>query len=265
MLGAARWRSSFPWGGCCTCRNRPACRRFGVQPPRPPWQSCFRRLGPSRLPETATPTSMATIPAFGTSCGASEANWPRNRSKEVNVCPWSRLEGVRRCSWRAGKHCRPTHLHPGNLLDHLLRDHGSDPAQRDQALAMLAGSMPGGQAGPFASAQARSRTLALPTRARPAGGQGASQSAASSGAGGSAAVSSTGSAGASASGSGAERSAVMSGGPSSAATPSAGGRQGQVSGRAQGSSSQPPAPGAGGSPPSNDLDPAGDPDPAAQP
>ena len=76
-----------------------------------------------------------------------------------------------------------THLHPRDLLDHLLRDHGSGPAQRDQAMAMLAGIMPRGQAGPFLSAQARSRTLALPTRAYPAGGQGASQLVASSVAG----------------------------------------------------------------------------------
>ena len=91
-------------------------------------------------------------------------------SKEMNVCPWSRLDGAGGCSWRAGKHCRPAQLHPRDLLDHLLRDHGADPAQREQAMAMLAGVMPGGQAGPFASAQARSRTLALPTGARPAGG-----------------------------------------------------------------------------------------------
>ena len=71
----------------------------------------------------------------------------------INVCPWSRLDGAGHCSWRAGKHCRPTHLHPRDLLDHLQRDHGADPAQRDQAMAMLAGVMPGDQAGPFASAQ----------------------------------------------------------------------------------------------------------------
>ena len=122
-------------------------------------------------------------------------------SKELNVCPCSRLEGAGHCSWRAGKHCRPAHLHPKDLLDHLMRDHGSDPAQRDQAMAMIASIMPGGQAGPFTSAQARSRSLALPTRARPAGGQGALQSATSSGASGSAAVSSMGGAGASGSGS----------------------------------------------------------------
>ena len=42
---------------------------------------------------------------------------------------------------------------------------------------MLAGVMPGGQAGPFASAQARSRALMLPTGARPTAGRGASPSA----------------------------------------------------------------------------------------
>ena len=108
-------------------------------------------------------------------------------SKTINVCPWSRLDGAGHCTRRAGKHCRPTHLHPKDLLDHIQRDHAADPAQRDQALAMLAGVMPGGQAGPFASAQARSRALTLPTDARPAAERGASLSAARSGAIGSAA------------------------------------------------------------------------------
>ena len=103
-------------------------------------------------------------------------------SKAVNVCPWSRLDGAGQWTWRAGKHCQPAHLHPKDLLDHLQRDHAADPAQRDQALAMLAGVMPGGQAGPFASAQARSRALMLPTGARPAEERGAWQSAAQPGA-----------------------------------------------------------------------------------
>ena len=122
-----------------------------------------------------------------------------------------------------------------------------------------------GQAGPFASAQARSRTLALPARARPAGAQRASQSVRSSGAGGSAAVSSNGSKGASGLGSGAARSAAVSSGTRPATTPSAGGRQGSVCGCAQGTSGPPPAPGAGDPPPFGDQSPAGDPDPAAQP
>ena len=142
-------------------------------------------------------------------------------SKELNVCPWCRLEGAGLCSWGASKHCRPAQLHPKDLPDHLMRDHGSDLAQRDQAMAMIAGIMPRGQAGRFASAQARSRTLALPTRGRPAGGQGASPSATSSGASGSAATSLTGSARASASGNGDARSAVSSA-IRPAATPSAG-------------------------------------------
>ena len=99
-------------------------------------------------------------------------------SKTINVCPWSRLDGAGHCTWRAGKLCRPTHLHPKDLLDHIQRDHAADPAQRDQALAMLAGVMPGGQGGPFALAQARSRALMLPRGARPAAERGASPSAA---------------------------------------------------------------------------------------
>ena len=93
-------------------------------------------------------------------------------TKTINVCPWSRLDGAGHCTWKAGKHCRPTHLHPKDLLDHIQRDHATHPAQRDQALAMLTGVMPGGQAGPFASAQAGSRALTLPTGARPAASAG---------------------------------------------------------------------------------------------
>ena len=184
-------------------------------------------------------------------------------SKAINVCPWSRLDGAGHCSWRAGKHCRPAHLHPKELLDHLQRDHAADPAQRDQALAMLAGIMPGGQAGPFASAQTRTRALTLPTSARPAGGQGASQSAAQPGAIGSAAqrgaTTSTGSAAASASRGEAAGGPAASAGSKPAAAASGGDPWGQ------GPSRQPPAPGAGGRPPSNDRDPARGPGPQAQP
>ena len=49
-------------------------------------------------------------------------------SKELNVCPWSKLEGAGYWTWRGGKHLRPSRLHPKDLLDHLARDHGSDPA-----------------------------------------------------------------------------------------------------------------------------------------
>ena len=99
-------------------------------------------------------------------------------SKAINLCPWSQLDVAGHCTWKNGKHCQPAHLHPKDLLDHLQRVHAADPARRDQALAMLAGVMPGGQAVPFASAQARSRALMLPTGARPAEGRGALQSAA---------------------------------------------------------------------------------------
>ena len=152
-------------------------------------------------------------------------------SKVINVCPWSRLDGAGHCSWKAGKHCRPAHLHPKDLPDHIQRDHAADPAQRDQAMAMLAGIMPGGQAGPFASAQARSRALALPTGARPAGGQGAPQSAAQPWAVGSAAqrgaTTSTGSEEASASSGGAAGEPAASAGSNPAAATSSGDPRGQ--------------------------------------
>ena len=191
-------------------------------------------------------------------------------SKTINVCPWSRLHGAGHCTWRASKHCRPTHLHPKDLLDHIQRDHAADPAQRDQALAMLAGVIPGGQAGPFASAQARSRALMLPTGARPAEERGASPSAARSGAIGSAAwrgaVTSTGSTAASTSGGQAEGEPAASAGSQQTTAASGGGPRGQ------GPPRQPPAPGAGGPPgpaggplPSSDPDPAGGPGPQVQP
>ena len=191
-------------------------------------------------------------------------------TKAINICPWSRLDGARHCTWKAGTHCRPTHLHPKDLLDHIQRDHATDPAQRDQALAMLAGVMPWGQAGPFASAQAGSRALTLPTGARPAAERGASPSVARSGAIGSAArrraVTSTGSTAASTSGRQAEGDPAASAGSQQATTASGGGRRGQ------GPPRRPPAPGAGrlpgpagGPPPSGDPDPAGGPDPHVQP
>ena len=191
-------------------------------------------------------------------------------SKTINVCPWSQLDGAVHCTWRAGKYCRPTHLHPKDLLDHIQRDHAADPAQQDQALAMLAGVMPGGQAGPFASAQARSRALMLPTGARPAAGRGASPSAARSGAIGSAArlgaVTSTGSTAASTSGGQAEGEPAASAGSQQTTAASGGGPRGQ------GPPRKPPAPGAGGPPgpaggpaPSSDPDPAGGPGPHVQP
>ena len=187
----------------------------------------------------------------------------QRRTKAINVCPWSRPDGAGHCTWKAGKHCRPAHLHLNDLLDHLQRDHVTDPAQRDQELAMLAGIMPGGQAGPFASAQARSRALTLPTSARPARGRGASQSAAQPGAIGSAAqrgaTTATGSAAASVSGGEAAGGPAASAGSKPAAAASGGDPRGQ------GASHQPPGPGAAGPPASDDPDPASGSGPQAQP
>ena len=191
-------------------------------------------------------------------------------TKTIKVRPWSRLDGAGHCTWKASTHCWPTHLHPKDLLDHIQRDHATDPAQRDQALAMLAGVMPGVQAGPFASAQAGSRALTLPKGARPAAERGASLSAARSGAIGFAAwrgaVTSAGSTAASTSGRQAVGDPAASAGSQQATTASGGGPRGQ------GQPCRPPAPGAGGPPepaggppPSDDPDAAGGPDPHVQP
>ena len=68
-------------------------------------------------------------------------------SNELNVCPWSKLEAASHCAWRAGKHLRQSHLRPKDLLDHLGRVQGSDPAQREQALTMIKDVVPGGLVG----------------------------------------------------------------------------------------------------------------------
>ena len=39
--------------------------------------------------------------------------------KKINVCPWSWLDGAGHCTWKVRTHCRPTHLHPKELLDHI--------------------------------------------------------------------------------------------------------------------------------------------------
>ena len=101
---------------------------------------------------------------------------------DVNVCPWSGLEGAGQCPWRASHHLKPSHLNPRDLLDHLARDHRSDPAQREQAEAMITGVMPGGLTGPFAAAKAGSSTLAQPSRVQSLWAQEASSSVALSGA-----------------------------------------------------------------------------------
>ena len=110
----------------------------------------------------------------------------------VNVCPWSKLEGAGQCQWRAGRHPRPSHLNPRDLIDHLAKDHGSNPAEREQAEAMVTGVMPCVRTVPFAVAKARPVTLALPSGAQPPGAQAASSSSALSGTKRSAAVPSMG-------------------------------------------------------------------------
>ena len=273
---ADAWRrcveEQFPVGGMLHLPQPPSLPP--VRPASSPAAAARRapRAAPKPPPKRSPPLqygAYANIRYVLRNFGGDLATEQRG-SKAINVCPWSRLDGAGHCTWRAGKLCRPAHLHPKDLLDHLQRDHAADRAQRDQALAMLAGVMPGGQAGPFASAQARSRALMLPTPARPAEEREASQSAAQPGAIGPAArrgaVTYTGSTAASTSGGQAEGVPAASAGSQPATAASGGGPRGQ------GPPRQPPAPGAGGppgpagAPPwSSDPDPAGSPGPHVQP
>ena len=268
-----RWvEEQFPVGGMLHLPQPPSVPP--VRPAAPP--AAAARQAPKAAPKP--PPKRGQPPQYGGYAniryvlqhfGGDLATEQRG-TKTINVRPWSRLDGAGHCTWRAGTHCRPTHLHPKDLLDHIQRQHATDPAQRDQALAMLAGVMPGGQAGPFASAQAGSTALTLPAGARPAAERGASPSAARSGAIGSAprrgAVTSTGSTAASTSGGQAEGEPAASAGSQQATTALGGGRRGQ------GPPRRPPAPGAAGPPepasgppPSSDPDPAGGPDPRMKP
>ena len=77
-LGAVGWSGSFLWGGCCTCRNHQACRRFGLRRPRPLRRGRPQRQRPSRHPRGAPHLSMADMPTFGTCCSTSAATGPRS-------------------------------------------------------------------------------------------------------------------------------------------------------------------------------------------
>ena len=170
-----RWvEEQFPVGGMLHLPQPPSVPAVR---PAASWAAAAR---PAPKAAAKPPPKRSAPPQYGASANiryvlqhfSGDLATEQPGSKTINVCPWSRLDGAGRCTWRAGKHCRPTHLHPKDLLDHIQRDHAADLAQRDRALAMLAGVMPGGQARPFASAAARSRALMLPTGARPAAERG---------------------------------------------------------------------------------------------
>ena len=172
-----RWvEEQFPVGGMLHLPQPPSVPP--VRPAAPP--AAAARQAPKAAPKP--PPKRGQPPQYGGYANiryvlqhfGGDLATDQRGTKTINVCPWSRLDGAGHCTWKAGTHCRPTHLHPKDLLDHIQRDHATNPAQRDQALAMLAGVMPGGQAGPFASAHAGSTALTLPTGARPAAERGAS-------------------------------------------------------------------------------------------
>ena len=268
-----RWvEEQFPVGGMLHLPQPPSVPP--VRPAAPP--AAAARPAPKAAPKP--PPQRSPPPQYGAYAniryvlqhfGGDLATEQRG-SKTINVCPWSRLDGAGHCTWRASKHCRPTHLHPKDVLNHIQRDHAADPAQRNQALAMLAGVMPGGQSRPFALAQARSRALMLPNGCPPCGG---ARGAAVGGAIWSDWVCSTawgdefyGEYG------GKYIRRTGRGGACRICRVSA--DNGRLGGgpRGQGPPRQPPAPGAGGPPgpvggppPSSDPDPAGGPGPHVQP
>ena len=145
---ADAWRRAvegqFPVGGMLHLPQPPSV------PPVRPVASLAAAARPAPKAAPKLPPNRSPLPQYGAYAnigyvlqhfGGDLATEQRG-SKTINVCPWSRLDGAGHCTWRAGKHCRPTHFHPKDLLDHIQRDHAADPAQRDQALAMLAGVMP---------------------------------------------------------------------------------------------------------------------------
>ena len=266
-------RCVAPLGGAAVSRGgnaaRGAATKHVASPASRPCRRCRKggpKSGAEATPQEGPPQTVWQLLQHQDSAAApgGELATEQCGSGEVNVCPWSHLEGASHCTWRAGKHLRPSRLHPKDLLDHLAKDHGSDPAQRDQAEAMIKGVIPGVPVGPFAVAKAGSRALALPAGVQPSGTQEASSSATSSGARSSVAVSSTGSTeeGTGAARSGATRTSAFLCGARPAGIFSWGARQRSGSGRAAGLSRPPPPTGGGGPPPSGGPDPADDPGPA---
>ena len=162
-FSTSRWKVEGEWENFADAWRRRVEEQFPVggmlQPPQPPSVPLVRpaasraaaaRLAPQAAPKP--PPKRSPPPQYGAYAniryvlqhfGGNLATEQRG-SKAINLCPWSRLDGAGHCTWRAGKHCQSAHLHAKDLLQNLQRDHVADPAQRDQALAMLTGVMPGG-------------------------------------------------------------------------------------------------------------------------
>ena len=261
-----RWvEEQFPVGGMLHLPQPPGVPP--VQPAAPPAAAArpAPRAAPKPSPKRSPPPqygSYANIRYVLRHFGGDLATEQRG-SKVINVCPWSRLDGAGHCSWKAGKHCRPTHLHPMDLLDHLQRDHGAGPAQRqpgDSHVGRHYARRPGGAfgIGPGEVQSARDAHECPPC--------GRARSVAVGGTAWGSWVCSTawsddfyGERGAGTSSGGAAGAAAASAGSKSAAATSSGDPRGR------GPSRQQPAPGADGPPPFNDPDLAGGHDPKAQP
>ena len=53
-LGAAEWRSNFPWGERCTCCSRQACHRFSLRPPLVAVAKPFAKTAPKPPPQKSS-------------------------------------------------------------------------------------------------------------------------------------------------------------------------------------------------------------------
>ena len=128
---ADAWRcwveEQFPVGGMLHLPQPP-----GVPPV---WPAAPPAAAAKPVPKTAPkpPPKKSPPPQYGSYTNiryvlqhfGGELATEQRGSKVINICRWSRLNGDGHCSWRAGKHCRPAHLHPRDLLDHLQWDHGA--------------------------------------------------------------------------------------------------------------------------------------------
>ena len=102
--------------GRCTVRRRPSPGHRRRSPPatgrQPRWRYCTECHGRPPPQYGGYANIRYVLQHFGGDLATEQRG-----SKAINVCPWSRLDGAGHCSWKAGKHCRPAHLHPKDLLD----------------------------------------------------------------------------------------------------------------------------------------------------
>ena len=114
-----RWvEEQFPMGGMLHLLQPPGVPPVRTAPP----PAAAARPAPKTAP--MPPPKRSPLPQYGSYANiryvlrhfGDDLATEQRGSKVINVCPWSRLDGAGHCSWKAGKHCRPAHLHPRDLL-----------------------------------------------------------------------------------------------------------------------------------------------------